>query len=120
MANLLGIKNRLRTSGGTPANSDNASMTEDSWFKHARWHITLKSLSSLMALKICSLAEIVLPIKLFLPCTRYARREQKKFTVRLRRATCSNSKTFDQFNFERLLETAGIVLRSSSTLCKSQ
>ena len=31
-----------------------------------------------------------------------ARREQKKFTMRLRRATCSNSKTFDQFNFERL------------------
>jgi hypothetical protein len=31
-----------------------------------------------------------------------ARREQKKFTMRLRRATCSTSKTFDQFNFERL------------------
>jgi DNA replication protein DnaC len=31
-----------------------------------------------------------------------ARREQKKFTMRLRRATCSNAKTFDQFNFERL------------------
>jgi DNA replication protein DnaC len=31
-----------------------------------------------------------------------ARREQKKFTMRLRRATCSVAKTFDQFDFDRL------------------